>query len=212
MKRLALKDYRALAAFRYEIRRFLAFSERAARAAGIEPQQHQALLAIHGLPEGMRPTIGTLAERLCVEHHTAVAIVDKVVEKQLAVRERSQHDKREVLVRLTPAGSQLLRGLSAAHREQLGTVGLTMVGALSTVLEGEGVAAPLAGAPLEEPSGKVQSGPKEQARVKAQPNLKVSGPKEQPGKKSGARAKVMESAELSRPSRARTRRAASSGE
>jgi DNA-binding MarR family transcriptional regulator len=135
MKRVALKDYRALAAFRYEIRRFLAFSERAARAAGIEPQQHQALLALHGLPEGLRPTIGTLAERLCVEHHTAVAIVDKVVEKGLAVRERSLEDKREVLVRMTPSGAKLLQALSAMHREQLGTVGAEMVAALSTVLE-----------------------------------------------------------------------------
>lgn len=149
MKRLALKDYRALAAFRYEIRRFLAFSERAARAAGIEPQQHQALLAIHGLPDGLRPTIGTLAERLCVEHHTAVAIVDKIVEKGLANRERSQEDKREVLVRMTPSGAKLLQTLSAMHREQLGTVGSEMVAALSTVLENSPVFSKPERAPAE---------------------------------------------------------------
>ncbi len=135
MSRVALKDYRALAAFRYEIRRFLAFSERAARGAGIEPQQHQALLATVGLPAGQRPTIGTIAERLCVEHHTTVAIVDKLVERQFAVRERSETDKREVLVRVTDEGLQLLKELSRMHREQLGSVAPDMVAALSTVLE-----------------------------------------------------------------------------
>jgi DNA-binding MarR family transcriptional regulator len=170
MTRLALKDYRALAAFRYEIRRFLAFSERAARAAGIEPQQHQALLAIHGLPDGMRPTIGTLAERLCVEHHTAVAIVDKIVEKAWAERERSQSDKREVLVRLTPSGAKLLKALSAMHREQLGTVGLEMVGALSTVLDA--FPAPESEARVPTPAPKTQSATKSAAGRRA-PGKKV---------------------------------------
>ena len=57
-------DYRALAEFRHHIRRFLRFSEDAARAAGLEPQQHQLLLAIRGLPQGTEPSIGELAERL----------------------------------------------------------------------------------------------------------------------------------------------------
>ena len=135
MSRVALKDYRALAAFRYEIRRFLAFSERAARGAGIEPQQHQALLAIVGLPVGQRPTIGTIAERLCIEHHTTVAIVDKLVEHEFAVRERSETDKREVLVRVTDGGLELLKELSRMHREQLGSVAPDMVAALGTVLK-----------------------------------------------------------------------------
>src|SRR5687767_11190886 len=93
---IGLDDYRALAAFRYEIRSFLAFSEQAARAAGIEPQQHQLLLAIRGLPAGSRPNIRTLAERLCVQHHTTVALVDKLERRALVHRERSKLDKREV--------------------------------------------------------------------------------------------------------------------
>lgn len=135
MTRLNLKDYRALARFRYEIRRFLAFSERAAREAGIEPQQHQALLSLHGLPMERRPTIGTLAERLCVEHHTAVALVDKLCKRQFVVRERSEEDKREVLVRLTPEGLMVLKELSAVHKEQLRRVGPEMVRALTVVLD-----------------------------------------------------------------------------
>jgi DNA-binding MarR family transcriptional regulator len=134
LKQLTLADYRALAAFRYEIRRFLAFSERAARSAGIEPQQHQLLLALQGLPAEVRPTIRAVAERLCVQHHTTVALVDKLEGNGLLLRERSSEDRREVLLRLTPDGLGLLRELSTLHRDQLRSVGPTMVSALSAIL------------------------------------------------------------------------------
>ncbi len=127
-------DYRALAAFRYELRRFLAFSERAARDAGVEPQQHQLLLAVRGLPLDARPTIRTIAERLCVQHHTAVALVDKLEERGLVARERGSADRREVLLRLTRDGAELLATLSAAHKEHLRNVGGELVGALSGIL------------------------------------------------------------------------------
>ena len=136
--RVSQTDLRALAAFRYELRRFLAFSERAARRAGIEPQQHQLLLAIGGLPAGLRPNIRTLAERLCIEHHTAVALVDKLEGRGLASRERSTEDKREVWVSLTDAGSDLLQQLSRAHRNQLQSIGPEMLAALGSILDGRG--------------------------------------------------------------------------
>lgn len=135
MPRITLADYRALAAFRHEIRRFISFSEQAARDAGIEPQQHQLLLAVRGLPEDMRPTIGAIAERLCVQHHTAVALVDKLEARGLLQRERGEEDRREVLLRVTRDGEALLRALSALHRQQLETVGPNMVRALERVLE-----------------------------------------------------------------------------
>lgn len=131
---VSLSDYRALAAFRYEIRCFLAFSEQAARSAGIEPQQHQLLLAIRGLPPKRRPNIRALAERLCLLHHSTVALVDKLEERGLVRRERSTEDKREVLVRLTGAGAKLLRDLSRLHRDRLQQVGPEMVAALSAIL------------------------------------------------------------------------------
>ena len=127
-------EYRALAAFRYEMRKFLAFSEHAARAAGIEPQQHQLLLSVRGLPEGQKPTIGTIAERLCVQHHTAVALVDKLEGAGLLRRERSVEDRRQVLLRLTPRGAGLLRALSELHRAQLEQVGPHLVAALGAIL------------------------------------------------------------------------------
>ena len=70
-------DYAALADFRYEVRRFLHFAEQAAQAAGIEPQQYQALLAIRGLPAWARATIGTMAERMQIRHHSAVELRDR---------------------------------------------------------------------------------------------------------------------------------------
>ena len=73
-----MTDYRALAEFRYQLRRFDRFSERAARAVGLEPQQHQLLLAVKGMPAGVHATIGLLAERLQVQHHTAVELVDRM--------------------------------------------------------------------------------------------------------------------------------------
>ncbi len=137
-RRVPQTDLRALAAFRYELRCFLAFSEQAARAAGIEPQQHQLLLALGGLPPKQRPNIRTLAERLCVQHHTAVALVDKLAERGLVQRERSLEDKREVLVRLTDAGSQVLQELSRRHRLHLQRVGPEMVAALAAILGDRG--------------------------------------------------------------------------
>ena len=71
-------DYRGLADFRFEIRRFLNFSERLAHAAGVEPQQHQALLAIKGLPPHRVATIGVLAERLLIQHHSAVELANRL--------------------------------------------------------------------------------------------------------------------------------------
>lgn len=135
MPKLSSSDYRALAALRYEIRKFLAFSEQAARDAGIEPQQHQVLLAVRGLPEGARPTIGTIAERLCVKHHTAVALVDKLEASGLVARERGSEDRREVLLRLTRDGEAMLRTLSSQHQQQLQIAGPEMIGALQSILE-----------------------------------------------------------------------------
>lgn len=133
--KISSSDYRALAAFRYEIRKFLAFSEQAARQSGIEPQQHQLLLAVRGLPEGTRPTIGAIAERLCVKHHTAVALVDKLEASGLVARKRSTEDRREVLLELTPQGKAVLRGLSSLHRQQLQSAGPEVIRALQNILE-----------------------------------------------------------------------------
>ena len=108
-----------LAAFRYALRRFLHFSEEAAHAAGITPQQHQALLAIKGFPSRDRVTVGELAERLQLRHHSAVGLVDRLVTENLVTRTASSRDRRQVFVQLTRHGEHILGELSAAHRRQL---------------------------------------------------------------------------------------------
>ena len=61
MKKLTLSDYQALAEFRYQIRRFLHFSEQVVKRAGLERGQYQLMLAIKGMPPGVRPRIRELA-------------------------------------------------------------------------------------------------------------------------------------------------------
>lgn len=136
MEELSAQDYRTLHEFRYSIRRFLHFSEQAARAAGIEPQQHQLLLAVKGLPEGTEPTIAAIAERLQVRHHSAVELVDRLVARRLVERERGETDRRQVLVRLTPRGEAILRDLSLHHLTQLRTSGPALVQVLQRIIEG----------------------------------------------------------------------------
>lgn len=127
-------DYQALAQFRYEIRRFINFSEQAARNAGIEPQQHQALLAIEGLPATHRATIGVLAERLQIQHHSAVGLVDRLEAERLLRRTSNRADRREVLLRVTRRGTRLLNQLSLSHRAELRSAGRTLLRALETAM------------------------------------------------------------------------------
>ena len=91
-------DYQALAEFRYEIRKFLTFSQQAARAVSIDPQQHQLLLTIRGLPEGTKSSIRTVAERLQIRHHSAVELIDRSVAQGLVQRQRDGIDRRQVTI------------------------------------------------------------------------------------------------------------------
>lgn len=112
-------DYRALADFRFAIRKFLAFSEEAAAGAGLTSRQHQALLTIQGLSAGAGVAIGMLAQRLMVRQHTAVELVDRLERAALVRRKADARDKRRVLVVLTGKGRRRLQSLSAAHLADL---------------------------------------------------------------------------------------------
>ena len=122
-KPLSKSQYETLAAFRYALRRFLHFSERAARAAGLTPQQHQALLAVKGFPGRDYVTVGELAERLQLRHHSAVGLIDRLELEKLVVRTPSREDHRQVFIHLTPRGETVLARLSAAHSRQLQRMG-----------------------------------------------------------------------------------------
>jgi len=132
---LTMNDYQALAEFRYQIRRFLHFSEQVAREAGLEPQQHQLLLALKGLPEGRKATIGELAERLQIQHHSTVELIDRMVERDLIQRSRDDEDQRRVFIKLTPQGEEVLRKLSLLHRTELQTTGPALVQALNRLID-----------------------------------------------------------------------------
>jgi DNA-binding MarR family transcriptional regulator len=121
--RLAPEDLRALAEFRYQIRRFLAFSEQAALRMGLEPQQHQLLLAVQGMPVGARARIAAVAERLQIRHHSAVELIARTESRGLVKRVPSESDRREVIVRLTPHGKRILDRLSLAHHDELQRTG-----------------------------------------------------------------------------------------
>jgi len=131
---LTSDQYRDLAEFRRQIRRFLYFSEATAKEHGIEAQQHQLLLAVHGLPDGTNPTIRELASRLFIQHHSAVELVDRLEITGAIVRHPGTQDKREVWVRLTPAGRAILRKLALAHRTELERSGPELAQALNSVL------------------------------------------------------------------------------
>jgi len=118
-KDLSDLEYRALAEFRFLIRRFLHFSEQETRARGIEPQQHQAMLALRGLPEDARPTVSELAARLLIRHHSAVELVDRLARRGAVERVHGEGDQREVLVRLTSTGRRTLRELAMIHRAEI---------------------------------------------------------------------------------------------
>jgi len=133
---ISMAEYQSLAEFRYQLRRFLRFSEQAARAAGLEPQQHQLLLAIKGLPEGKNATISTLAERLQLEHHSTVELTDRLVERGFVERCRDEADQRRVLVNLTPRGEEVLQMLSLSHQAELQSAGPALVQALNELLSG----------------------------------------------------------------------------
>jgi DNA-binding MarR family transcriptional regulator len=126
-------DFHALAEIRYRIRCFVNFSEASARAVGLEPQQHQLLLAIRGLDKDVPPTIRCLAERLQIRHNSAVELVRRSVDNELVVRRTSERDRREVLLELAPKGRRLLEKLALAHRTELRSMAPALVRALDVV-------------------------------------------------------------------------------
>jgi DNA-binding MarR family transcriptional regulator len=116
-------DYEALASFRYALRHFLRFSEDAVRGAGLTPVQHQALLAVKGFPERERVTIGELAERLQIAHHSAVGLVNRLVGRGFLLRTPGAKDRRQVYVSVTAEGASLLEELTETHRGELRRLG-----------------------------------------------------------------------------------------
>jgi DNA-binding MarR family transcriptional regulator len=123
---LTKANYEALAEFRSELRRFLAFSETAAMTMGVTPQQHQLMLAIKGAPGKDFLGIGEIAERLLVRHHTIVELVDRLSDAGLVVRNPDPTDKRKIQVSLTKSGNATIDKLSSIHVEELKSIRPTL--------------------------------------------------------------------------------------
>lgn len=130
----AIPNFQAMAELRYQIRKFLRFSENAARRHGIEPQQHQLLLAIRGLPDNLHPTIGVLAERMQLQHHSTVELIDRLVDRGFVCRLRATDDRRQVLVKLTHDGEEFLKKLSLHHLQELQSTGPKFVSVLQDLI------------------------------------------------------------------------------
>lgn len=142
MRKLTLSDYQALAEFRYQIRRFLHFSEEVVKRSGLERGQYQLMLAIKGMPPGVRPRIRELATRMQIRHHSAVELVNRLEAHGFVHRTRAEDDRREVLLALTPKGEKTLGELALHHRNQLRSAGPELVSALRRVMR-EGSDAPI---------------------------------------------------------------------
>jgi DNA-binding MarR family transcriptional regulator len=119
LKPMSLRQYRALADFRYELRRFLRYSEQVARRHGVTPLQYQLLLQVKGYPGREHATVGELAERLQAKHHGAVALISRCEDAGFVTRRSSEEDRRAVVVELTPKGERLIERLAQLHRNEL---------------------------------------------------------------------------------------------
>jgi DNA-binding MarR family transcriptional regulator len=131
---LTERDYQSLAEFLYRIRLFLAGSDETARAAVLEPEQFQFLLAVRGMPPGTAATIQHLAARLLVKHNTAVERIDRLARVGLLRRLHSHTDHRVVFVELSARGRRLVERLSGQRMQELKCSGPELIDALTRVI------------------------------------------------------------------------------
>ena len=135
-KNLQLEDrlrLRNLAEFRYELRRFLQFSEGCAAEAGLHPQQHQLLLQLAGAADEAETTVSYAAERLGLRHHTVVELSKRCEEAGLIHRNQDMNDRRCIRLRVTAKGHRVLRILSENHARELYELAPRLIGALSMI-------------------------------------------------------------------------------
>lgn len=118
-KPLNKREFEALSHFRYQLRRFLRFSEEITRQYGVTHLQYLLLLHIRGYPDREWATVGELAERLQAHHHGVVSLVSRCEKLGLVTRKQSKVDRREVEVHLTAKGSKTIDQLARLHRDEL---------------------------------------------------------------------------------------------
>jgi DNA-binding MarR family transcriptional regulator len=132
----AITRLRELAELRFQLRKFVSFSESASERLGISAQQYQLLQVVAAVPSGRGVSISYLAERMILRHNSAVELVDRAVRTGLVRRESDEEDLRRSLVKLTPEGSRLLELLVEEHLVELEANGHEIVTAMERLLEG----------------------------------------------------------------------------
>ena len=132
-RKMTDSEYKTLAQFRYTLRRFLRFSEEAGAAGGLTPQQYQALLAIRGFPAKDCVTVGELGERLQLQPHSVVGLLDRLAARGWVTRQTSETDRRRVHICLTRQGRKLLEQVATEHRSQLTQVGPDLIRSISAI-------------------------------------------------------------------------------
>ncbi|RTR36271.1 MarR family transcriptional regulator [Robertmurraya yapensis] len=122
-KKIDKETYESLAEFRYQLKKFLHFSDSEARNVGVTPQQHQLLLAIKGFPGRDWATPRELAERLFITHNACVGLIDRCSQLGLVTRTSNPEDGRSVFIHLTVQGEEILQRLSEIHLEEITRIG-----------------------------------------------------------------------------------------
>lgn len=135
---LTTEQIRALSDFRYSVRRFQQFSDSAARHAGLEPRQHQMMLAVKASDDEVM-TIGEIADRLQIRHHSAVELVRRTEQRNLVTRNRGERDRRQVFVRLTMLGEESLSVLASSHHRELQSAAPDLIRSLQRIIADGGV-------------------------------------------------------------------------
>ena len=135
--KISADEYRGLAELRYRIRLFLKEGDAAALKAGLEPKQYLLLLAVRGMPEYEEATIGMLAERLAIKHHSAVELVDRLEKRGFVKRVRGREDRRQVNVALLPRGEKVLARVVEDRISELRASGSALARAIESLLRGK---------------------------------------------------------------------------
>jgi DNA-binding MarR family transcriptional regulator len=124
---LSRSEYEMLAAFRYSLRQFLSFSEKAAEGVGLTQQQYQALLVVRAHAGPGLLTISDLAAQMLIKHHSAVGMVNRLEQQGMVRREPLAEDGRKVGIRITPMGQRVFDRLASSHRGELRRIGPDLV-------------------------------------------------------------------------------------
>jgi DNA-binding MarR family transcriptional regulator len=129
-----VEQFRKLAEFRFQLRKFLQFSHAVAEHCGLRHQQYQLLQCVYGMPPELDPTIANVAARMLLKHNSAVELVDRTIEQGLLRRCPDPTDHRRILLRVTTQGERILASLADYHMQELEQAGPELIRSLRRVL------------------------------------------------------------------------------